>query len=183
MKNITATLIKLKKDEEIEKFLEENGYYNRGHGFYEKKYKNFRIVLEKEEEKPLGWKFSVIGKFKINQNYAIEKEVAALKHIFAGFWPEENYKKELIKRDKVVKGKNNVGDSFKQDKDQIQYLTALLLSSGADFIYNNDYFIAFYMDKEDKKQLKLKVIKIEDTTELKFMKNGTIFFEDGEKLL
>jgi len=183
MRNITTTLLKLKEDEEIEEFLEKNGYYNRGYGFYEKKYKNFRIILEKEAEKPLGWKFSIIGSFRINQNQAIADEMKKLQQVFTGFWPQENYKKEKVGREKVVEANKKVGDSFKKDKDQIQYLVSILLTSGADFIYNNDYFIAFYVDNADKTQVKLKAIKIEDTTELKFMKDGTIYFEDGEKLL
>lgn len=183
MKNITATLIKLKKDEEIESFLKEHGYYDRGNGFFEKKYKNFRIVLEKESNHSLGWKFFVIGNFKINKNEAIQNEIKELKEIFTGFWPSEEAKKEVVKREKIVNVNKPVPSGFKEAKDELQYLVALLLSSGADFIFNNDYFISFYSDKDHKNALKLKVVKIEDSTELKFAKDGSIFYEDGEKLL
>jgi len=181
----TANLIRLKDESEIKNFLIQNGWQEKSDSFYEKKFKNFRLVIEKENDALSGWKFYIIGKYALNNNKVIQDEINKLREIFSGFWFRDDAFKHIVGHEidsEQVQKEPYVSEEFKKNKDVIQYLIATLLSSGADFIYNHDYFISFYVDKV-KKDLRLKVIKIADSVELHFDQNGAIYLPDGERFL
>jgi len=184
MSRTDTFLYKKKSNDEIEEYLTSNGWQPQGNDFFEKKLNNFRIVLEKENESAGGWHFMITGNFRLNNNIAIKKEIENLKEIFSGFWFREDAR-EVVDHEmnpKQARGtKSAPPEAFGRDKNQIQYLVASLLGSGADFIYNNDYFVACYSDK--KLNLKIKVVKIEDQTSLHVDRTGGIYYPNGEKLL
>ena len=182
-----TSLYKLKSDEEIKDYLLGNGWSEEGKGFFEKKYSRFRLILEREDDSNYGWRFMITGKFRLNNNVALQEEIKKLKDIFAGFWLRDDAYKSAVSKevfeDEAQKKSVVLADSFKRDKDKIQYLVAALLSSGADFTFDKEYFVAYYADKTKEKQLQLKVIKIEDQANLHFDEHGDLFFENGEKLI
>lgn len=181
-----TTLFKLKSDEEILDYLRENGWVEKGNGFFEKPFKRFRIVLERENDSGMGWKFSIVGNYQVNNNKAISDEIESLKSIFSGFWFQDNAYNRVVgqKVNEDLAEKNvDVPVVFKDDRGSIQKLVALLLSSGADFIFNDDYMIAYYIDNNSRNTLKLKVIKIEDQVDLQFDRHGNLYLPDGEKFL
>ncbi len=184
MSRADTFLYKKKSDDEIEKYLTNNGWQPQGNNFFEKKFGNFRIVLEKENDSIYGWKFMITGNFKLNNNIVIKKEIENLKEIFSGFWFREDAYKLIgheVNSEEQVRDAPSVPETFNNDKDEIQYLVGSLLGSGADFIYNDNYFIACYTNKASK--LKIKVIKIEAHVTLHVCKRGGIYYDNGEQLL
>lgn len=183
MKRVDTVLYKKKSDDEIQEYLVNNGWLAKGNDFFEKEFNDFRIILEKENNTISGWHFLITGNFKLSNNILIEKEIKDLKEIFSGFWFRENAHK-IVGHEvnpEQVQGTKLIPETFNNDKDEIQYLVGSLLGSGADFIYNDNYFIACYTNKASK--LKIKVIKIEDHVTLHVCKRGGIYYDNGEQLL
>jgi len=184
MNTNSVNLIRLKDEKEVKEFLLENGWHKKADNFFEKKFKDFRLILEKEEDVLSGWRFYIVGKYVLNNNKSILQEIEKLKEIFSGFWFRDDAFKHIIGHD-IDKNKDKkaiVSEEFKENKDVIQYLITTLLSTGADFIFNRDYFVSFYVDNE-KKDLRFKVIKIADSVDLYFDDNGILYLPDGERFL
>lgn len=188
MNNTAETfLYKCVSDDEIKEHLRGNGWVEKGYDFFEKSFVNFRIILERENDTSYGWHFLITGKFKLNNNNLLEQEIDNLKSIFTGFWFREDAYKQAVGHE-IVPGESEknvcaLDESFSLDKDKIQYLVAQLLSTGADFIFDSDYFIAYYADKKNRHKLRLKIIKVESQANLHFDKNGELYYESGERFL
>jgi len=182
-----TSLYKLKSDEEIKDYLLGNGWAEEGKDFFEKKYSRFRLILEREDDSNYGWRFMITGNFRLNNNVALQEEIKKLKSIFAGFWFRDDAYKSVVGKEVFEAEAQEkpvvIADSFNKDKDKIQYLVAALLSSGADFTFDKEYFVAYYADNAKERRLQLKVIKIEDQANLHFNEHGDLFFENGEKLI
>lgn len=187
MNNTAETfLYKCVTDDEIKEHLLVNGWAEKGHDFFEKAFRDFRIILERENDTNYGWHFLVTGNFRLNNNVVLEAEIKALKDLFTGFALRNDAYNRVVGHEVVVeeaeKDDPGVGDSFIEDKDKIQYLVAQLLSTSADFIFDKEYFIAYYADKSNDYKLRLKIIKVAEQVNVHFDKNGDLYYSNGERL-
>lgn len=187
-KKAETSLYKLKGDDEIRTFLLGSGWSEEASYFFAKKFSSFNLVLEREDHSSLGWHILITGtdNFHLKNNVALKNEINVLKGIFTGFWFRDDAYKNIVGHevsDDETKHDAYMPECFTKDKDKIQYLVSMLLGSGADFVFDNEYFLAYYADNTNRNKLQLKIIKIEDQVNLHFDKSGNLFFANGEKLI